>query len=449
MNIKMKKSRFQLTPPQILALGFALVILAGTLLLALPVATTDGNGTRLIDALFTSTSAVCVTGLGVVDTGTFFTPFGQFVIALMMQVGGLGFMTMSVLFALAVGKKIMLKERLIMQEALNQVNLQGIVRVTKFLVAFAFAVEFIAALILAYRWMPEMGAAKAFWYGLFHAVSAYCNGGFGLFADSLSGYVADPTVNLVITTLIILGGIGLTVLVDVSNCIAQRKIRLSLHSKMVLSITAGLILFGTIVIFLFERGNSGSMAQLSLGGKVLGAYFQSVTARTAGFNTLPIGDLNRITLFIVIILMFIGASPGSTGGGIKTTTFGVIMALIRSILRGKLEVEIYHRTIPQEVILKALTLFVMSLGIVLVGTTALLYTEPFLFIQVLFEEVSAFATVGLSMGITPQLSISGKLIVIATMFLGRLGPLTLAFALTEQMRKKSHIKYPEERVTVG
>ena len=444
-----KKKRTSLTPPQILVIGFALVIFSGTLLLALPAATTNGLGTPLINAFFTATSAVCVTGLTVVDTGSFFTYFGQGVIALLLQIGGLGFMTMSVLFALAVGKRIMLKERLIMQEALNQVNVQGIVRVTKFLVVFAFAVEIIGAILLAIRWAPELGMKKALWYGLFHTISAYCNGGFGLFSDNLVSYVADPTVNLVITTLIIVGGIGITVLIDLSNCITYRRIKLSLHTKMVLAMTGSLILFGTVVIFIFEQSNPGSMANLSWGGKLFGAYFQSVTARTAGFNSLPIGALQPITLFVLIILMFIGASPGSTGGGIKTTTFGTILALIRSILKGKTEVEIFHRTIPQDIILKALTILIMALGIVILGTAALLCTEPFSLMQILFEEVSAFGTVGLSTGITADLSGPGKLIVSLTMFLGRVGPLTLAFALTERMRKKSQLKFPEERITVG
>lgn len=443
------KRKTHLTPPQILAIGFAVVIFCGSLLLMLPTATADGRGTSWINALFTATSAVCVTGLTVVDTGSYFTLFGQVVIAVLIQVGGLGFMTMSVLFALAVGKRIMLKERLIMQEALNQVNVQGIVRVTKFLAGFAFVVELAGAAILAVRWAPLLGPGKAFYFGLFHAISAYCNAGFALFSDNLASYVSDPAVNLVITTLIIVGGIGVRVLVDISNCITYRRIRLSLHSKMALSITGLLILVGTAAVFLFELPNQATIGKLSWGGKILSSYFQSVTARTAGFNTLPIGDLNQITLFVLIMLMFIGASPGSTGGGIKTTTFGTILALTRSIIKGKSEVEVFHRTIPTETIAKSLTILIMSLGIVLTGTAFLLWSEPFSLMQVLFEEVSAFGTVGLSTGITPDLSAQAKIVVVLTMFLGRVGPLTLAFALTERLRKKSQVKFPEERITVG
>ncbi|MGI5920057.1 MAG: TrkH family potassium uptake protein, partial [Christensenellales bacterium] len=278
---------------------------------------------------------------------------------------------------------------------------------------------------------------------------AYCNAGFSLFSDNLANYCGDIAVNLVITSLIIIGGIGITVVIDLRNCLTNRKRKLSLHSKMALLITAVLLIIGTISIFVFEFNNPKSMAGFPLPSKILGAYFQSVTARTAGFNTLPIGAFNQITLFFIMIIMFIGASPGSTGGGIKTTTFGVIMVLVRSIIKGKKEVEVFRRGIPQNTIFKALTILIISLGVVLMGTMILLISEPFSLMEILFEEVSAFGTVGLSTGITPYLSSVGKLVIVSTMFLGRLGPLTLAFALTERLRQKSQVRYPEEKITVG
>lgn len=439
--------KIKLTPPQILVLGFGMVILAGTILLTLPISTTDGKGCPWLNALFTSTSATCVTGLIVADTGTYFSRFGQVVIAMLIQVGGLGFMSMSVLIALALGKRIMFKERLIMQEALNQINVEGIIRLTKYLLGVTFLIEGIAALILTLRWSNDLGWDRAIYYGIFHAVSAFCNAGFDLFSVSMVNYRGDVTVNLVITLLIIIGGIGITVILDLGNFFTGHKSRLSLHTKMVLSISAVLIIVGTMVFFLLEANNT--LAMVPWKDKILASYFQAVVPRTAGFNSLPIGELREGTLFFMVILMFIGASPGSTGGGIKTTTFGAMVLLVISIIKGRNEVEVFNRTIPNETVIKALTIMLISLGIVVFATLILLITETANTIQILFEVVSAFATVGLSTGITPNLTPIGKIIIIFTMFLGRVGPLTLTFALTERVRKGSHIKHPEEKIMVG
>lgn len=439
--------KFKLTPPQILSLGFGIMILIGTILLTLPISTTNGLGCPWLNALFTSTSATCVTGLIVVDTGTYFSRFGQMVIAVLIQVGGLGFMSMSVLIALALGKRIMLKERLIIQEALNQINVDGIIRLTKYMLGVTFLIEGAAAIILAIRWSTDLGWGRALYFGIFHAISAFCNAGFDLFSVSFVNYRGDITVNMVISLLFIIGGIGITVILDLGNFISRRKLRLSLHTKVVLSISAILILVGMVMIYLMESNNT--LAGISWGEKILAAYFQAVTSRTAGFNTLPIGEMRDGTLFFLLILMFIGASPGSTGGGIKTTTFGAVFLLIISIIKGKNEVEVFERSIPNETVYKALTILLISLGIVVLNTMVLLFTETANAIQVLFEVISAFGTVGLSTGITPTLSPIGKMIIILTMFLGRVGPLTLAFALTQRMRKGSQIRHPEEKINVG
>ncbi|MEL7566986.1 MAG: TrkH family potassium uptake protein [Dehalobacterium sp.] len=441
------KRKIKLAPPQILSLGFIIMILLGTILLTLPISTTDGKGCSWLNALFTSTSATCVTGLIVVDTGTYFSRFGQVVIAALIQVGGLGFMSMSVLIALALGKRIMLKERLIIQEALNQINMDGIIRLTKYMLGVTFLIEGTAALFLAIRWSTDLGWGRALYYGVFHAISAFCNAGFDLFSVSFVNYRGDLTVNLVISLLFIIGGIGITVILDIGNYFSRHKLKLSLHSKMVLSISAILILIGMAMVFLMESNNT--LAGISWSEKILASYFQAVTPRTAGFNTLPIGEMRDGTLFFLLILMFIGASPGSTGGGIKTTTFGTVFLLIISIIKGKNEVKAFERSIPNEIVYKALTILIISLGIVIINTTILLFTETADGIQVLFEVVSAFGTVGLSTGITPTLSSIGKIIIIFTMFLGRVGPLTLAFALTQRMRKGSEIRHPEEKINVG
>jgi len=439
--------RNSLTPPQILVVGFLVMIFMGAFLLSLPIASKNGKGLNFLDAFFTATSATCVTGLIVVDTGKFFSVFGQCVIAFLIQVGGLGFMTMSILVALALGKRIMLRERLIMQEALNQFNIEGIVRITKFLTAFTFVTEGLAAIILWVRWIQDLGVSKALYYGIFHSISAFCNAGFDLFSVSLVNYRGDVLINAVFSLLIIIGGIGLAVLVELQNSFYNRKVKFTLHTKMVLVISFILLVLGTIAIFLLEGENT--LAGLPVHEKILASFFQSVVPRTAGFNSLPIGDFRNGTLFFMMMLMFIGASPGSTGGGIKTTTFGVVSALIFSIIKGKKEVEVFERTIPQDTVFKALTVLLISLGLVVAATMVLLITEQASVIQIMFEVVSAFGTVGLSTGITPDLSWFGKLVIMFTMFLGRVGPLTLTFALTEQARKHSQIKFPEERISVG
>lgn len=436
------------SPSQVLVTGFATVILVGALLLSLPFASRDGRPLPFIDALFTATSAVCVTGLVVVDTYDQYSLFGQIVILLLIQTGGLGFMTMSTLIAIMLGRKITLRGRILIQESMNQFTLEGMVRLMRHVAAVTVTVEGLGALILALRWMGDLGFAKAIYYGIFHSVSAFCNAGFDLFGGfrSLTGYEGDVVVNLTMTSLIILGGIGFAVIADVLH--RRRFMNLSLHSKIVITVTVFLLLAGTATIFALEYGNPDTMKNLTLGQKFLGAYFQAVTPRTAGFNTLPIGGMRSATLFFIVILMFIGASPGSTGGGIKTSTFGTLMLAIWSVVRGREDVEGFGRRLSHRIVYKALAVAMISLALVLIATIVLSISEGKELLKVLFEATSAFGTVGLSTGITPTLSTLGRLIIIFTVFAGRVGPLTVATAIAQKQYTNS-VKFPEEPITVG
>jgi len=440
-------SKWRLTPYQILSLGFAGLILTGAFLLMTPLASATGQRLGFVNALFTATSAVCVTGLVVVDTGTYFSLFGQLVIICLIQVGGLGIMTMATLMALLMRKKIQLRERLIMQEALNQLTVAGIVRLTKYVIQVTLLIEFIGGTILALRWYPEYGA-KGIYFGYWHAVSAFCNAGFDLFGEyrSLTGFTEDIMVNLVISCLIILGGIGFAVLADIWD---NRKFSaFSLHTKVVLVTSGFLIFIGTLVILVLEYNNPATIGNLSLQGKLLGSYFQAVTPRTAGYNTLNIADLRDATLFFVIILMFIGASPASAGGGVKTTTAAVLGAAIWTLITGKNDAEVFRRRIPSSIIYKSFSVVFIAAALVIFVAMMLSITESFPFLNILFEVVSAFGTVGLSTGITPSLTLHGKLWLILTMFAGRVGPVTLALALALRTKKPT-IQYPEGKITIG
>lgn len=442
------KRFYQLTPPQILALGFAAIIFIGGILLSLPISSKSGLGLDFVDALFTATSATCVTGLVVVDSGTYFSVFGQVVIMLLIQVGGLGFMTMSTLFAIVLRKRISLKERLILQEAMNQGSMEGIVRLIRKVIFFSVTIELTAACIFTIRWSFDMSMGKAMYFGLFHAVSLFNNAGFDLFGGfrSLTMYVDDPIVNIVSMLLIILGGIGFIVLSDLIDYRKSRK--LSLHSKVVLSATSILIVLGTVVVYVFEFTNPMTLGPLNWMGKIWGALFQSVTPRTAGANTLDIGALRQATQFFIIILMFIGASPGSTGGGIKTTTFTTLIGAVIAMIRGKEDIVLFHNRLAKDRIYKAITLSIIALFLVVLVAMVLSTTEDHSFLMILFEVTSAFGTVGLSMGLTSDLTVFGKILIMLTMFAGRLGPLTLAYALGPKAEKELY-RHPEGKIIIG
>jgi len=438
-----------MTPSRVLVLGFAMAILFGALLLTLPKSTQDGLGLPFLNAVFTATSAVCVTGLVVVDTATTFTLFGQGIILVLIQVGGLGFMTFATMFAFILGKRITFRERLLLQEALNQVSVEGIVRLVKSVIQISFAIEAIGALILTLRWSFDFSWSKALYLGIFHSISAFNNAGFDLFGNfsSLTAYVGDPIINITIMLLIICGGLGFIVLADVFT---NKGKTIRLHTKIVLQVSGILILVGAAIILSIEFANPKTLGPLPLGTKILAAFFQSVSTRTAGFNTINIAGMYETSLLSMIVLMFIGASSGSTGGGIKTTTFVAIILSVLSTYRNQSDIVIKGRTLPKGVIQKAWAITTSAVILIFLIISILSLTERVDLMTVLFEVTSAFGTVGLTLGMTPTLSAAGKMAIILTMFIGRVGPLTLAFVLSQKGNKQAaQIKYPDERIMIG
>ncbi|MGH7274097.1 MAG: TrkH family potassium uptake protein [Nitrospiria bacterium] len=445
---------YRASPAQILILGFLIVILAGTLLLSLPFAVPSGKSLHWIDALFTSTSAVCVTGLIVKDTPSDFTLFGQVIILLLIQIGGLGYTTFTTVIFLFLGKRISIRERLVMKEALNVLSTEGILNLTKWIVMITLVVELAGTVILSLRFLQQYDTLNAVYLALFHSISAFNNAGFSLFSNSLVGYRGDVVVNLVIGILIILGGIGFIVYGEIFQYYFKKEVyRLSIHTRLVLIMTTLLITVGTLAIYLFESGN-GTMHGFSISEKLMASFFQSVSARTAGFNTLDVSAMFTFTLYFVIMLMLIGGSPGSTGGGIKTTTFGIMMVALWSTMRGRRDVTLFYRRVPPEIISRAFFLAFLAMLFVTGFTLVLLYVEEKGFIPTLFEVVSGMATVGLSTGDGGVRSLSalfndfGKLVMILAMFMGRLGPLTIGIGAMGTPRHERY-RYPEEKVIIG
>lgn len=446
-NTRYKK--IKLTPVQILALGFAIVIVIGAILLSLPIAAQSGKSTPFLDCLFTSTSAVCVTGLIVVDTGTYWTYFGKTVIIILIEIGGLGFMSFATLFALILGKKITLKERLVMQEALNTFNIQGLVKLAKYILLFTFSIQGSGALLLSTQFIPQYGLAKGIYYSIFHSISAFCNAGFDLFGNfsSLTGVYYNPVIILVISALIVIGGLGFYVWQEIYTY--KKNKRLSTHSKLVLIATFILIVVGTILMFIFEHNNPATMGNMNLKDKMLSSLFAAITPRTAGFNSISTSDMTMAGKFLTILLMFVGGASGSTAGGIKITTAGVLIMTVVCVVKGKEDTEIDKKRISKQVIYRALAITVISLTLVITVTMILSITEvkvPFEYY--LYEATSAFATVGLTLGITTKLTSIGKVVILLTMYAGRVGPLTLAMAFARRLKSNS-IKYPEGKILVG
>ncbi len=439
--------RLRTQPELLLSSSFALIIAAGAILLSLPVATV-GKQILFVDALFMATSATCVTGLAVQDTGSFFTPFGQAVLVLLMQLGGLGIMTMSTSLAMVIGKRLSIRERLFMQNVMEETDYQEFRRILGSIFKMTFVIEGIGALLLTARFYVEQrDVFQSIGYGVFHAISAFCNAGLGLLANSFENYYGDPLINLTISFLIIFGGLGFSVVHGLVVYRSQPKPRqMNLHLKMTLSVTLLLLFGGTLFIFLTEY--SGALIHLSLGQKLWVSWFQSVTLRTAGFNTWNLTTFSSATLFMMMIFMFIGGSPGSTAGGIKTTTVGVLFFTVRSMISGRESVQAFHRTIPWDIIRKSISITFIAGGIVVVGFLGLAMIEPFSFQEILFEVVSAFGTVGLSLGITPKLSSLGKLIIISLMYMGRIGPLTVALLMAKQRPGKGY-DLPTGKIVVG
>ncbi|MCR4428315.1 MAG: TrkH family potassium uptake protein [Caldiserica bacterium] len=443
----------KIKPIQFVVLSYLLVISIGALILCLPVSSKDGEFTPFIDALFTATSATCVTGLVVRDTGTYWSLFGQLVILILIQVGGLGYMTIATFFPLILGRKVGLIERIRLAETLNISSLKGIMLLAKYVFFTVVFLEGLGAVFLFLRFISLMPLFKAAYFAVFHSVSAFCNAGFDLMGSfsgpfsSLTFFKGDVLVNLTVCTLIICGGIGFPVIVNLVRH-WRKKEALELHTKLVLRFTAILLILGTFVIFGMEFQNPHTLGQLPLGEKLLSSFFQAVTPRTAGFNTLDIRSMNVGTLMFIVILMFIGASPGGTGGGVKTSSIGVILATIKSTVRGYSETVLWGKQIPPYLVRKAFSIVALSFFLVCFVAICLSVVEPFHFTELLFETTSGFGTVGLSTGITPSLTIPGKLFIIFTVFSGRVGVLTLVTALILK-RKETRIGYPQEELIVG
>ncbi len=394
-----------------------------------------------------------MTGLVTVDTGTYWSYFGKTVILILIQIGGLGFMSFATLLSLIIGKKITLKERLIIRESLNSTSLQGIVKLARYILVFTFSIEFIGALLLSFEFIPEFGIVKGIYYSIFHAVSAFCNAGFDLMGNygSLTAYSDNALIMLTISSLIVIGGLGFYAWNDIFNY--KRTKRLTLQTKLVISVSAGLILFGFIMFLVFELSNPDTLKPMGIKEKVLSAFFASVSPRTAGFNSIDLTKMTMASTFLTIMLMFIGGSPGSTAGGIKTSTAGVLFMTILSVINGREDTELFKRKINKETVYKALAVVVIALALVFTTTTLLSITErasgaPFE--HYLFEATSAFGTVGLTLGLTQELTAIGKAIVAVTMYAGRVGPLTLVVAISIRKSKRGNsIKYPEDKILVG
>lgn len=444
-------SNLKLHPSHFLILWFAILIFLGATLLNLPFASVDDRSIGFIDALFTAASAVCVTGLVVVNTAAHWTIFGKLVILMLIQVGGLGIMTMATLIAFLLGKKITLKDRLLMQEEMNTTTIQGVVLLTRRVLFLTIGVELVGAIFLSMAFIKDYGTAKGIWFAVFHSISAFCNAGFDIIGNSLVDYVDSPIVNITVVGLVIIGGLGFYAIMDIVQ--KKRFNSYMLHTKLVLIISASLLVFGFITMFVFEYNNPATMGSLELKGKILSSLFHSMTPRTAGFNTLDTGALTMPSTFLTIIMMFIGGSPGSTAGGVKTTTVGIVVIAIFRLIKGNEDVEVLWKRIPIKLILRAIAVIGIALMIIAISTLILLVSEKSLglsFMDMLFEVVSAFGTVGLSRGLTPQLSDIGRLVITLTMFVGRLGPLTLAFGIAQRQKEnKGYYRYPEGKILVG
>lgn len=437
-----------LSPARKLIIGFATAIVLGTVLLKMPFSLKESIDIGIIDSLFTIVSAVCVTGLSVVNVAETFSPVGAGIILFFIQIGGLGVMTFSTMLFLIVGKKISFQTRELLKEERNSENNGGVSRFIRILLLTVFLIESIGALILIYEFKKILPIKDAIFYGIFHSISAFCNAGFSLFVDNLESFKHNPLVNFTIGYLIILGGLGFAVINSFIMVVRKGINRFNLTSKLGLTVSITLTFVGMVLFFLVEYNNSRTIGELNLYDKIIASFFQSVSLRTAGFNTVPLGNIKSATVLISCLFMFIGASPGSTGGGIKTTTFGVIIFYVFGILRKKESVEIFNRRVDWEIMNKALAILVISLMYIIIITTIILAVDDLEFHKVIYEVISAFSTAGLSMGITSDLGLVSRLIIIITMFIGRLGPLTIAIAFSNTKRK-SFFKYPKEDILIG
>lgn len=433
-------------PPLILTMGFLILITIGGLILSTPFVTKSGQSTNIVDAFFVAASASCVTGLSPVNTAEHWNTFGQVIILFLIQIGGLGVMSLASLIPLILNKKIGLKSRLILKEQLNTENMAGVLKLFKYVLFFTLAVEGLGALFLAIRFVPSYGFGKGIWYAIFHSISAFCNAGFDIMGDSIYPLRHDYLVNITLMALIAIGGLGFMVTSEIYN---KRELKhLSTHSKLVLITNLCLILVGGLGFFILETIKNGMVANETIGHGLLISFFQSVSARTAGFYSLDLGQIKDSTAVLLMNLMFIGGSPGSTAGGLKTTTFVVVLLALSSVVKSQKEPIVFKRSISNETIKKALAIVMVSMFLHVAVVFVLSILNNFDFIEVLFETVSALGTVGTTMGITDKLTSLSKVIIAFCMYLGRIGPMTMAlsFGLKSDDRL---IKYPEAFISIG
>ncbi len=451
MNIKTIKEWIDnLSSSRKMILGFLSSTIIGSFVLMLPFALQEGETLNLLESLFIITSAICVTGLSVVDVSKVFTPAGQMVILIFIQLGGLGVMTFSSLIFVIAGKRMTYEDRVVLKDERNADDSEEISSFLKKIVYTVVFIESIGGILLTYIFMKELNFSfqKALFYGVFHSISAFCNAGFSLFTNGLEGFSQNIMLNLTISYLIILGGIGFAVITSFVTVIRKDINRFNLTSKLAILISIILTFGGTILFLLMEYNNPSSIGNMGFLEKLTVSFFQSVTTRTAGFNTVPLANLESGTVFLFLILMFIGASPGSAGGGIKTTTIGVIAFYVIGVVKGRKQTELFNRRIGWEIINRAVSVLFLSILYISIITIIILTIESFDFEKVIFEVISAFATVGLTLGITPDLHWFSKVLIIITMFVGRLGPLTFALAIGES-KKKEEYEYPKENILVG
>ncbi|MFO7980791.1 MAG: TrkH family potassium uptake protein [Candidatus Aminicenantes bacterium] len=437
-------------PAQFLAISFIITIFVGTILLSMPFSTASGH-ISFTDALFTSTSAVCVTGLIVQDTGTYFSPVGQVIIMLLFQIGGLGIMTFSTLVLLVAGKSIAIKDSISLKEDFLHASTLRVHSLIKNILLYTLCLESLGTLFFYLNFNHKFSTGKAMFHSVFHSISAFCNAGFCLYKDSFESFKGDIWINMNLIALIILGGLGFVVLRETvsffPNTLKKRKIRFSLHTRLVVKVTLFLIIFSSVLFFILEYNNS--LENFSLKKKILVSVFQVVTPRTAGFNTMDLNTLGFGMVFFLIVLMFIGASPGSTGGGVKTTTVGAVVAFLKSRILARESVSLFNRTVPYKLITKAFTVITLGIGVISVSIFFLLISQPEVTMkEVFFEVFSAFGTVGLSLGLTPRLNDMGKIIIIMTMYIGRIGPLTFLYAFSRE-KAKGRYDYVEESIMIG
>lgn len=443
--------KLKLAPAQIVILSFSGIIFLGTVLLALPISSVESKSISLVDAFFTATSATCVTGLSTLSLADSFSFIGQIIVLILIQIGGLGFMTLSSSMTILLGKALAVKNQVMMQDLLDISSFEDLVAMIMDIIKYTLVIELWGGIFLTIGFSLEgYDFGQALYYGFFHSISAFCNAGFSLFNNSLENFATSPIINITTSTLIILGGFGFIVLKELESVIFKKRkiVNLSIHSKIVL--VTNFVLISLVGIYLFFGEFLHALSDYTWWEQLQIAFFQSVTTRTAGFNTIPLNNLHQHSLYLISLIMFIGASPGSTGGGIKTTTFAILFQSVKATLRGKDRVEFFDRTVPNSVVVRATAIIVISLIIVSFFILLMMRIETeHGFLSIFFEVVSAFATVGLSLGITPYLSAAGKLAIVLLMFIGRVGPLTMALAIGQKRQEGGKYEYPDGRVLIG